>query len=103
MPHSLDAVINSKSGVPPAPAAMRLGNIWFIAATIALSLLSEEPGPHVLTLEPDGVMEAVPPTHPEYEQRLLSQFHVCTVSPGTSMERLAGRICAAATRGNLLG
>lgn len=76
-----------------------LGNIWMIAATVARTLIDDEPGaPALLLMNVDGVLEAVGPRNPDYEKRLLSTDLVCSVSNSMPVERLAARLRDAALR-----
>lgn len=75
----------------------KLGNIWLIAATVANSVASVgRGGPQVVTIDPDGELEAVGADHPEYEVRLLSPGFVCTLSDASEMPRVASRLRSAA-------
>jgi hypothetical protein len=80
--------------------ATQLGNIWVIAATLALELATIEgsDAPSLLTMNADGLMESVGPSCPDYEQRLLSNGFVCSIAKSMPVERLAARLRVAAFR-----
>ncbi|MFC3549563.1 hypothetical protein ACFOLC_00875 [Lysobacter cavernae] len=79
---------------------IRLGNVWVMAATIASDLLAAQGmalgGPHVVTIDTGGTIEAIGPDHPEYGARLSAPGFVGAVSAATTIERLAGRMRQAA-------
>ncbi len=80
------------------PPSFKLGNIWLVAANLARTAADIGSGaPMVVTIDADGMLEAVGPDHPDYSQRLVAPGFVCTVSAASSNERIAGRIRAAAT------
>ena len=90
------------------PAAeIHLGNIYLIAATVAIEVLREAgcatDQPAILTIDENGDMHAVGPEHPEYDERLVSPGFACTASPAMDTARMAQRIRAAAMAGEAAG
>lgn len=80
-------------GASPSPPT-QLGNVWIIAATIAISLVGRSPA--AVTIDADGKLEAVGADHPEFQDRLLWPGYVCMVDGSSDVERIAGRIRDAA-------
>lgn len=85
--------------MPSTTTPTRLGNVWLAAALLVQSIIAEGPaGPRLLTIDQDGMMEAVGPEHPEYETRLLMPGFIGMVDKATSHLELAAKIRAATLR-----
>ena len=85
--------------MPNNTTPTRLGNVWLATALLAQNILAEGPaGPKLLTIDPEGWIEAIGPEHPEYEVRLLAPGFVGMVDRTTSHQDLAAKIRDAAMR-----
>jgi len=74
-----------------------LGNVWLTAAAIAMSYV-QSGEVLAMSLRDDGSLEGVPPSHPEFQNRVLAAGYVCTLTAGSDASRIAAKVRQAALR-----
>lgn len=80
------------------PRGVVMGNIWQMAAHMALEMAQLREGPWAVSVRPSGTLDAVTAEHPEFVERLMRPDYICMVSGATDIDRLASRIREAVER-----